>query len=168
MVNIDWFSLISGIVGGLVFFLYGMDLMSAGLKSSLGDSIRIIMTKLNKNRCSSALTGVIVTAITQSTGATTVMLMSFVETGIMQFAETVPVIIGANIGSTVTAQVIAFDIAGYAILPVILGFFMKQFKANDRLRDGGNVIFGFGLVFFGMQFLGKAVSVLKGGDTQHR
>jgi len=161
MVNIDWFSLISGIVGGLVFFLYGMDLMSAGLKSSLGDSIRIIMTKLNKNRCSSALTGVIVTAITQSTGATTVMLMSFVETGIMQFAETVPVIIGANIGSTVTAQVIAFDIAGYAILPVILGFFMKQFKANDRLRDGGNVIFGFGLVFFGMQFLGKSVSVLK-------
>jgi phosphate:Na+ symporter len=159
--TLDWFSLISGILGGLVFFLYGMDLMSAGLKSGLGESMSRVMTKLNTNRFSSALTGIIVTAITQSTGATTVMLMSFVETGIMRFAQTVPVIIGANIGSTVTAQVIAFDIAGYAILPVILGFFLKQFKNNDRLRDGGNVIFGFGLVFFGMQFLGRAVSILK-------
>ena len=157
----DWFSLISGIIGGLVFFLYGMDLMSAGLKSSLGDSIRFVLTKLNKNRYSSALTGIIVTAITQSTGATTVMLMSVVETGIMQFAQTIPVIIGANIGSTVTAQVIAFDIAGYAILPVIIGFFLKQFKSYDKLKDLGNVVFGFGLVFFGMQFLGKAVSVLR-------
>ncbi|MBQ5402761.1 MAG: Na/Pi cotransporter family protein [Bacteroidales bacterium] len=161
MQNIEWFSLITGILGGLVFFLYGMDLMSSGLKSGLGDKMRIIFTKLNKNRFSAMLTGIIATAITQSTGATTVMLMSFVETNIMQFAQTVPIIIGANIGSTVTAQVIAFDIAGYAIIPVIVGFFMKQFKSNDNFRDTGNAIMGFGLVFFGMQFLGKSVSVLK-------
>ncbi len=156
----DWFSLITGILGGLVFFLYGMDQMSNGLKSGLGDNIRTILTKLNTNRFSLMFTGVLVTVITQSTGATTVMLMSFVETHIMQFAETVPVILGANIGSSVTSQIIAFDIAGYAIVPVIIGFFMKS-SSRDTIRDGGNAIFGFGLVFFGMQFLGKAVSVLK-------
>lgn len=159
--QIDWFSMITGILGGLVFFLYGMDLMSSGLKSGLGDNIRKILTKLNKNRFSSMLTGIIVTFITQSTGATTVMLLSFVETNIMQFADTVPVIIGANIGSTLTTQIIAFDIAGYAIIPVIIGFFMKQFRGSDKFRDSGNAIFGFGLVFFGMQFLGKSVSILK-------
>ncbi|MCQ2251003.1 MAG: Na/Pi cotransporter family protein [Bacteroidales bacterium] len=156
----DWFSLITGILGGLVFFLYGMDQMSSGLKSGLGDNIRSILTKLNSNRFSLMFTGVLVTVITQSTGATTVMLLSFVETHIMQFAETVPVILGANIGSSVTSQIIAFDIAGYAIVPVIVGFFMKS-SSRDNIRDGGNAIFGFGLVFFGMQFLGKAVSVLK-------
>jgi len=152
--------LITGILGGLVFFLYGMDQMSSGLKSGLGDNIRTILTKLNTNRFSLMFTGFLVTVITQSTGATTVMLLSFVETHIMQFAETVPVILGANIGSSVTSQIIAFDIAGYAIVPVIVGFFMRQSR-RDNIRDGGNALFGFGLVFFGMQFLGKAVSVLK-------
>lgn len=156
----DWFSLITGILGGLVFFLYGMDQMSTGLKSGLGDNIRTILTRLNTNRYSLMFTGILVTVITQSTGATTVMLISFVETHIMQFAETVPVILGASIGSSVTSQIIAFDIAGYAIVPVIVGFFMKS-SGRDVIRDGGNAIFGFGLVFFGMQFLGKSVSVLK-------
>ncbi len=156
----DWFQLITGILGGLVFFLYGMDQMSSGLKSGLGDNIRTILTRLNSNRFSLMFTGILVTVITQSTGATTVMLISFVETHIMQFAETVPVILGANIGSSVTSQIIAFDIAGYAIVPVIIGFFMKS-SSRDVIRDGGNAIFGFGLVFFGMQFLGKSVSVLK-------
>ncbi|MCQ2252724.1 MAG: Na/Pi cotransporter family protein [Bacteroidales bacterium] len=160
MIDIDWFQLITGILGGLVFFLYGMDQMSTGFKSGLGDKIRTILTKLNSNRFTLMFTGILVTVITQSTGATTVMLLSFVETSIMQFAETVPVILGANIGSSVTSQIIAFNIAGYAIVPVIVGFFMKQ-MGGDRFRDSGNAIFGFGLVFFGMQFLGKSVSVLK-------
>jgi len=159
--SIDWFSMITGVMGGLVFFLYGMDTMSSGLKSGLGDNIRMLITKLNSNRFTMMFTGVIVTCITQSTGATTVMLLSFVETSIMQFADTVPVIIGANIGSTVITQFIAFDIAGYAILPVILGFFLKQVRHSDTFKDTGNAIFGFGLIFFGMQFLGKSVSILK-------
>jgi phosphate:Na+ symporter len=157
---IDWFSLITGILGGLVFFLYGMNQMSAGLKSGLGDKIRSLITKLNSSSVTLMFTGILVTVITQSTGATTVMLMSFVETNIMQFAETVPVILGACIGSSVTSQIIAFDVAGYSIVPVIIGYFMKS-SSKDSIRDAGNAIFGFGLVFFGMQFLGKAVSVLK-------
>ncbi len=159
--SIDWFSLISGIAGGLVFFLYGMDVMSNALKSGLGDNIRRLITKLNANNFTLMFTGIIVTVITQSTGATTVMLMSFVEAGIMKFAETVAVILGACIGSSVISQIIAFDIAGYAILPVIIGFLMKSASKNDTIRDTGNAIFGFGLVFFGMQYLGRSVSVLK-------
>ena len=158
--SIDWFTLATGIMGGLVFFLYGMDVMSNALKSGLGDYIRILITKFNSSNSKMMITGILVTVITQSTGATTVMLMSFVEASIMKFAETVPVILGACIGSSVTSQIIAFDIAGYAIVPVIVGFFMKASK-KDSLKDTGNAIFGFGLVFFGMQFLGKSVSVLK-------
>ena len=158
--SIEWFSLITGILGGLVFFLYGMELMSNALKSGLGDYIRVLITKFNSSNFKMMFTGILVTVITQSTGATTVMLMSFVEANIMKFAETVPVILGACIGSSVTSQIIAFDVAGYAIVPVIAGFFMKSSK-KDGLRDTGNAIFGFGLVFFGMQFLGKSVSILK-------
>jgi phosphate:Na+ symporter len=158
--SIDWFSLTTGILGGLVFFLYGMDVLSNALKSGLGDYIRILITKFNSSNFKMMFTGMLVTVITQSTGATTVMLMSFVEANIMKFAETVPVILGACIGSSATSQIIAFDIAGYAIVPVIVGFFMKSSK-KDSLRDTGSAIFGFGLVFFGMQFLGRSVSVLK-------
>lgn len=158
--TIDWFALTTGILGGLVFFLYGMELLSSALKSGLGDYIRILITKFNSSNFKMMFTGILVTVITQSTGATTVMLMSFVEASIMRFAETVPVILGACIGSSVTSQIIAFDIAGYAIVPVIVGFFMKASK-KDGFRDTGGAIFGFGLVFFGMQLLGRSVSVLK-------
>lgn len=158
--SIEWFSLITGILGGLVFFLYGMGLLSNALKSGLGDYIRVLITKFNSSNFKMMFTGILVTVITQSTGATTVMLMSFVEANIMKFAETVPVILGACIGSSVTSQIIAFDIAGYAIVPVIVGFFIKSSK-KDSLRDAGNALFGFGLVFFGMQLLGKSVSILK-------
>lgn len=158
--SIEWFPLITGILGGLVFFLYGMELMSNALKSGLGDYIRVLITKFNSSNFKMMFTGILVTVITQSTGATTVMLMSFVEANIMKFAETVPVILGACIGSSVTSQIIAFDVAGYAILPVIIGFFMKAAK-KDSMRDIGNALFGFGLVFFGMQFLGRSVSILK-------
>lgn len=137
-----------------------MELMSNALKSGLGDYIRVLITKFNSSNFKMMFTGILVTVITQSTGATTVMLMSFVEANIMKFAETVPVILGACIGSSVTSQIIAFDVAGYAIVPVIVGFFMKSRK-KDSLRDTGNAIFGFGLVFFGMQFLGRSVSILK-------
>lgn len=158
--TIDWFTLTTGILGGLVFFLYGMEQLSGALKSGLGDHIRTLITKFNTSNFKMMFTGILVTVITQSTGATTVMLMSFVEASIMKFAETVPVILGACIGSSVTSQIIAFDVAGYAIVPVIAGYFMKASK-KDSLRDTGNAIFGFGLVFFGMQLLGKSVSILK-------
>ena len=160
-IDINWFSVITGTLGGLVFFLLGMEMMSNGLKSSLGNNIRSILTKLNKNRFASMLTGIFLTLITQSTGATTIMMLSFVETGLIQFLQTIPVILGANIGSTFTSQLIAFDITAYAIVPVIVGFLLKTVGVNDKLRDAGNAILGFGLVFYGMKLLSISVSVLK-------
>ena len=160
-IEINWFSVITGTLGGLVFFLLGMELMSNGLKSSLGNNIRSILTKLNKNRFASMITGILLTLITQSTGATTIMMLSFVETNLIQFFQTVPVILGANIGSTFTSQLIAFDITAYAIIPVIVGFVLKTVGVNDKLRDAGSAILGFGLVFYGMKLLSISVSDLK-------
>ena len=160
-VEINWFSVILGTLGGLVFFLLGMELMSNGLKSSLGSNIRTILTKLNKNRFASLVTGILLTVITQSTGATTIMMLSFVETNLMQFFQTVPVILGANVGSTFTSQLIAFDITAYAIIPVIVGYLLKTAGFNDKVRDAGSAILGFGLVFYGMKLLSISVSDLK-------
>ncbi|MBP5368218.1 MAG: Na/Pi cotransporter family protein [Bacteroidales bacterium] len=160
-IDINWFSVVTGTLGGLVFFLLGMELMSNGLKSSLGNNIRTILTKLNKNRFASMATGILLTLITQSTGATTIMMLSFVETNLIQFFQTVPVILGANIGSTFTSQLIAFDITAYAIIPVIAGFILKTVGVNDKLRDAGSAILGFGLVFYGMKLLSISVSDLK-------
>lgn len=160
-VEINWFSVILGTLGGLVFFLLGMELMSNGLKNSLGSNIRTILTKLNKNRFASLITGILLTLITQSTGATTIMMLSFVETSLMQFFQTIPVILGANVGSTFTSQLIAFDITAYAIIPVIIGYVLKTAGFNDKLRDAGSAILGFGLVFYGMKLLSISVSVLK-------
>ena len=159
--SISWFPLVAGTLGGLAFFLYGVDLMSNGMKSSLGENIRVILTKLSKNRFSGLFTGILVTCITQSTGATAVMLISFVESGLMQFSQTVAVVLGANIGSTITSQVIAFDIAGYAIVPVAVGYLMKMIGINDKFRDAGTAILGFGLVFYGMKILGESLQPLK-------
>ena len=160
-IEIDWFSVIAGALGGLVFFLLGMELMSNGLKSSLGTNIRNILTKLNKNRFASLVTGILLTMVTQSTGATTIMMLSFVETNLMTFFQTIPVILGANIGSTFTSQMIAFDITAYAIIPVIVGFLLKTAGFNDKIRDAGSAILGFGLVFYGMKLLSISVSDLK-------
>ncbi|MBO7142249.1 MAG: Na/Pi cotransporter family protein [Bacteroidales bacterium] len=160
-IEINWFSVIAGALGGLVFFLLGMELMSNGLKSSLGTNIRNILTKLNKNRFASLVTGILLTMVTQSTGATTIMMLSFVETNLMSFFQTIPVILGANIGSTFTSQMIAFDITAYAILPVIVGFLLKTAGFNDKIRDAGSAILGFGLVFYGMKLLSISVSDLK-------
>ena len=160
-VEINWFSVILGTLGGLVFFLLGMELMSNSLKSSLGSNIHTILTKLNKNRFASLVTGILLTVITQSTGATTIMMLSFVETNLMQFFQTVPVILGANVGSTFTSQLIAFDITAYAIIPVIVGYLLKTAGFNDKLRDAGSAILGFGLVFYGMKLLSISVSDLK-------
>ena len=160
-IEINWFAIITGTLGGLVFFLLGMELMSSGLKSSLGNNIRTILTKLNTNRFASLATGILLTLITQSTGATTIMMLSFVETNLMTFVQTIPVILGANIGSTFTSQLIAFDITAYSIIPVIIGFILRSINHNQKVRDTGNALLGFGLVFYGMKLLSISVSHLK-------
>lgn len=159
--SINWTPVICGTLGGLALFLYGMEIMTEAMKKSLGVKIRKIITSLSKNRFTGASTGIMVTMITQSTGATTVMLISFVESGLMQFYQTLPVILGANIGSTFLTQVIAFDIAGFALVPVFVGYILKTVGKGDFIKECGGALLGFGLVFYGMNVLGSSLEPLK-------
>src|SRR4030042_7167368 len=109
-------------LGGLAFFLYGMIKMSEGLKKAAGNRMRYILSVLTRNRISALILGAVVTMVVQSSSATTVMLVGFVHAGLMTFTQTLGVILGADIGTTVTAQLIAFNVSDYALLMIAIGF----------------------------------------------
>ena len=113
--NISWTFLSLSLLGGLAFFLYGMEKMSEGMRKSAGNHMRSILAALTRNRVIGLFVGVFVTMVIQSSSATTVMLVSFVQAGLMSFAQTLGVILGADIGTTITAQLIAFKVTDYAL-----------------------------------------------------
>ena len=124
--SISWGFLIIGLFGGLAFFLYGMEKMSLGMKKTAGNKMRSILGTLTKNRVIGLFVGAFVTMIIQSSSATTVMLVSFVQSGLMTFGQSLGVILGADIGTTVTAQFIAFKLTDYALLMIAVGFGMRM------------------------------------------
>lgn len=159
--DVDWFQLIMGLFGGLALFLFGMDQMSDGLKAAAGDSLRNVLAKLTTNRFSGAATGAFVTAILNSSSVTTVLVVGFITAGIMNLAQSIGVIMGANIGSTVTAQIVAFNITQYALLPVAVGFLMLFTAKQEKVRYYGMMVMGLGLVFFGMGVMSQAMNPLR-------
>ncbi|WP_163338286.1 Na/Pi cotransporter family protein [Desulfopila sp. IMCC35008] len=160
--QISWEDLFFGLFGGLALFLFGLDQLSEGLKKAAGKSLQRLLSKLTTNRVSGALTGALVTGILNSSSVTTVLVVGFISAGVMSLQQSVGVIMGANIGSTVTAQILAFNIAKYALLPVAVGFFML-FNSNlrDQVRHWGLMILGLGLVFFGMSLMSDAMYPLR-------
>ena len=112
--TIDWLNLGMGLFGGLAMFLFGMEQMSEGLKAAAGDTLKDLLSRLTKNRFMGALTGAFVTAVLNSSSVTTVLVVGFISAGFMTLAQSVGVIMGANIGSTSTAQIVAFNITQYA------------------------------------------------------
>jgi len=114
--TISWFMLIVGMLGGLAFFLYGIEKMSEGMKRSAGNKMRSILATLTRNRFIALVVGAFVTMVIQSSSATTVMLVSFVQAELMTFVQSLGVILGANIGTTITAQMVAFKLTDYALL----------------------------------------------------
>ncbi len=160
-VEISWGDLISGLFGGLAFFLYGMEKMSEGMKQSAGNKMRSILAALTKNRVMALFIGAFVTMVVQSSSATTVMLVSFVQANLMSFAQSLGVILGADIGTTVTAQLIAFKFTDYALLLAALGFAMRLFAKSDNMKNIGDVILGFGVLFFGMKLMSDAMEPLR-------
>ena len=154
-------SILIGTLGGLALFLYGMHKMSDGLKAVAGDSMKTLLARLTTNRFSAALTGAFVTAVLQSSSITTVLVVGFVSAGLMTLAQTVGVIMGANVGTTVTAQMLAFDITELAWLLVAIGFLSWSFARRDLFRNVGTMLMGFGLLFIGMDQMGKATSPLR-------
>jgi phosphate:Na+ symporter len=138
-----------------------MEQMSEGLKAAAGDSLRVVLARLTTNRFSGALTGAFVTAILNSSSVTTVLVVGFVTAVIMNLAQSIGVIMGANIGSTFTAQIVAFNVTQYALLPVAAGFVMLFASKRDTVRFYGMMIMGLGLVFFGMGVMSQAMNPLR-------
>ncbi len=150
MESVDWLSLIYGLVGGLGLFLFGMRMMSDGLQKSAGNSLKKILEKLTANRFIGTLVGIMVTSIIQSSSATTVMVVGFVNAGLMNITQSLSVVLGANIGTTITAQLIAFKIAKLALPAIGIGVFMRLFSSKKKYNYYGEVLIGFGLLFLGL------------------
>lgn len=158
---IPWKALLFGVMGGLAFFLMGMHMMSHGLKKGAGNRMRMILQALTRHRIIALLVGAFVTMVIQSSSATTVMLVSFVQAGLMNFAQTLGVIMGAGIGTTVTAQLIAFKLTDYALLMVALGFALRALSKRPAAKTTGEIILGFGILFFGMHLMSDAMKPLR-------
>ena len=159
--NLDWFTLSMGLFGGLALFLYGLDQLSDGLKNAAGDTLKTLLTRLTTNRFLGALTGAVITGILNSSSVTTVLVVGFVTAGVMSLAQSVAVIMGANIGSTVTAQLLAFNLSAYALVPVAIGFFMFFASKRAKVRYWGMIVMGLGLVFYGMGVMSDAMKPLR-------
>lgn len=159
--TIDLLQLCMRLFGGLALFLAGLDQLSEGLKKAAGEALKTLLSKMTTNRFLGAITGAFVTAILNSSSVTTVLVVSFITAGVMTLAQSVGVIMGANIGSTMTAQLLAFNIASYALLPVALGFFMTFTAKRENVRHVGMMFMGLGLVFFGMGIMSEAMVPLR-------
>ncbi len=142
-----------GLLGGLSFFLYGMEKMSAGMKKTAGNRMRSILATLTRNRFIAFIVGAFVTTTIQSSSATTVMLVSFVQAELMSFSQSLGVILGANIGTTITAQIVAFKLTDYAMLLIVCGFGLRLLGKSDRIRSIGDILLGFGMLFYGMKIM---------------
>ena len=148
------------LLGGVGLFLYGMTIMSSGLKNACGDNLKVILGKATKNKLTSILAGIAVTIFVQSSSATDVMVIGFVTSGLMSLAQAIGVIMGANIGTTVTAQITAFNIGAYAPFILFVGAVMNLFLKNRTLKEVGSVILGFGMLFQGITLMKSAIAPL--------
>ncbi len=153
--------IIMGMLGGLALFLYGMDQMSDALKAIAGDGLRKILAKLTSNRFTGAIAGAIVTSIIQSSSVTTVLVVGFISAGLMNLSQSIGIIMGANIGTTMTAQIIAFNVTQYALLLIAIGFSLLFFFKNERIRHYGKMVMGLGLIFFGMHLMSRSTEPLQ-------
>ena len=157
----DWVGMAVQLAGGLALFLYGMDKMAEALKMVAGDRMREILGKLTTNRVMGVITGAGATAVIQSSSVTTVMLVSFVSAGLMSLTQAVGVIFGANVGTTITAQIIAFKVTKWALLLVFIGFVMEFVSKKEKIRTYGALIMGLGLIFFGMAVMSAGMKPLR-------
>lgn len=155
------FSILMELFGGLALFLLGIEFMADALKLVAGNGLRTVLAKVTTNRFTGVLAGATVTAVVQSSSVTTVLLVGFISAGLMNLTQAIGVIMGANIGSTVTAQIIAFKVTKYALAPVAVGFLMQFALKGERMRSYGRVVMGLGLIFFGMQLMSDGMRPLQ-------
>ncbi|MEY8236151.1 Na/Pi cotransporter family protein [Lachnospiraceae bacterium 66-29] len=153
--------LILNLLGGLGLFLFGMNFMSQGLQKAAGARLRSILEAMTKNKIVAVLFGALFTAIIQSSGATTVMVVSFVNAGIMTLAQSVGIIFGANIGTTITSQLVAFNLTGVAPFILFVGAVLIMFGKKPMVKKIGEVILGFGALFMGISMMKDSMTDLR-------
>lgn len=156
--TLDLTAIAVGLLGGLALFLYGMEKMTDALKAAAGGGLRTVLARLTANRFAAAVTGAFVTAVVQSSSVTTVLRVGFLSAGLMTLGQSVGVIMGANIGSTVTAQLIAFKVTQYGLPMVTLGFALTLAAPHETLRRAGAMFMGLGFIFFGMDLMSGATT----------
>lgn len=154
-----------GLLGGLALFLYGMQMMSSGLEAAAGNKIKLILEKLTSNRLIGVLAGAVITSIIQSSSATTVMVVGFVNSGMMTLNQAIWIIMGANIGTTITGQLIALNIGGIAPLAAFIGVAAIIFQKNEKIRHIGEILAGLGILFIGMNMMGSAMKPLAENES---
>ena len=153
-----------GLAGGLALFLYGLDKIAEGLRAAAGEGMRRLLARLTTNRFAGVATGATATAILQSSSLTTVLVVSFISGGLMTLPQSMGVILGANLGSTITAQVIAFKVTEYALLLVALGVGLPALLRSDGARRAGALLLGFGLLFLSMELMTDATMPLRNSE----
>jgi phosphate:Na+ symporter len=159
--DIDWAVMTMGLLGGLALFLYGMDMMADALKAVAGERMKSILAKLTTNRYMGVVTGALVTAVIQSSSVTTVLVVGFITAGLMSLSQAIGVIMGANIGTTITAQIVAFKVTKAAMLMIAVGFGMLFVSKNEKTKKYGAMLMGLGLIFFGMNVMGESMQPLR-------
>ena len=155
------FDLWAGLLGGLALFLFGMEVMTQALKSAAGDYMKDLLSKLTRNRFVGVGTGALVTAMIQSSSVTTVILVGFISAGLMSMSQSVAVIMGANIGTTITAQILAFKVTKLALPVIAVGFGVAFTAKRNEWRQIGMMILGLGMVFYGMSVMSDGLHPLR-------
>jgi len=159
--TIDTWTMIIQLLGGLAIFLFGLGQLTDMLKASAGTRMRDLLARVTTNRFKGVLAGGFTTAVIQSSSVTTVLVIGFVSAGLMSLQQSIGVIMGAGIGTTVTAQIIAFKVTQYALVAVVIGFVMQFFFDSERVKRYGTMLLGLGLLFYGMNLMGDATLPLR-------
>ena len=156
-----WLNIILGSISGLGLFLFGMKMMADGLQKVAGNRLKSIVKSLTKNKLIGVCVGTVVTMIIQSSSATSVMVVGFVNAGIMNLTQATSIIFGANIGTTITGQMVSFNLATWAPVSIGIGFLLSVASKSSKVREIAEILIGFGLLFVGMLYLKEALSPLK-------
>src|SRR5262249_45327803 len=149
------------LAAGLALFLFGLQLLTDGLKAIAGDRLPVLLARMTSNRLKGVFAGAVITALLNSSTITTVLLFGFVSAVLMTLMQTIPMIMGANIGSTFTAQIIAFNVSALTPFMLALGFLGYAFAPRKILRELGGALLGLGLLFLGIQFMSEATHPLR-------
>ena len=164
VLGIDLWQVLFSVIGGVTFLFFGMELLSGGLRAIAGDSMKKLLQFFSRNKLTAVLAGTFVTAIIQSSSATTVMVLGFINAGLINLQQAIGIIFGANVGTTVTAQLISFNLDNLAVPCIVAGFILTMIKKRD-LKGWGKSIFGFGLIFFGMTMMRSELQNLQAFPT---